>query len=384
MTEQPHDAGSTRRQFLKASATGAAATAMPGVAHAIEKAVSGGPAVEKQITPLRATDQISRWAENLKPALAVPTEPNAVRAWRPRARETIGRLLALDEATTAQPHVESLGRSRHENIVVHRIAIGPADEQPWEAVVMQPAKSQKPRGAWLCLHGHMAGGCSSVTGLVVDAPGGRESLEKYEGDYALQLARRGYVTMAFDFPGFGRRGTEAVPSKQMLSRALMVGRPYLGWCVANAMAALTVLRTWPTVRPDRVGVMGFSMGGTLAGMTAAADERVCAAALSGRFPSWRDRLARGSAMELACIPGMVRQLDLGDMLAAAVPVPLFVSMEVLGDPEKSRQLLAPIRRAYQGFNAMDRLTEYYDNAPRHRFVGEPMYRWIEQSALREG
>ena len=102
MTEQRHDAGSTRRQFLKASATGAAATAIPGVAHAIEKVVSGSPEVEKQFTPLRATDQISRWAENLKPALAVPTEPNAVRAWRPRARETLGRLLALDEAATAQ------------------------------------------------------------------------------------------------------------------------------------------------------------------------------------------------------------------------------------------------------------------------------------------
>ena len=141
MTEKRDVAGSTRRHFLKVS--GAAAMAMPGVADASEDAGPGSATVEKQIEPLTATGQISRWAKSLKPALAVPTEPAAVRAWRSRARETIGRLLFLPTAATAQPGVELLDRRRHKKIVVHRIAIGPADEQPWEAVVMEPADRGK-------------------------------------------------------------------------------------------------------------------------------------------------------------------------------------------------------------------------------------------------
>ena len=368
----------TRRHFLAASAAGMTGSAWPRLARAALGAASSNEA-GKEISVSTASNQISKWAGTLKPALAVPNEPKAVRGWCPRARAKFRELLAVDGKAALSAPQRPLSRERHGQIVLHRVAIELPNEDPWEAFIIEPADVKPPRPAWLCLHGHVPGGASSVTGLLVDSPGGKESLVRFEDDYALQLANRGYVTLAFDFPGFAARGDQSLPSTEMILRALILGRPYLGWCVWNAMAALTVLRSWPSVDPGRVGVTGFSMGGTLSGMLAAVDSRVCAAALSGRFPSWRDRLARGGmASGVACVPGLMSQLDLNDALATAVPKPLFISQEVRGDPEKSRRLLEPIRRAYEGFDAADKLTEYYDAAPRHRFVGKPLYEWVQK------
>ena len=169
-----------------------------------------------------ASNQISKWAGTLKPALAVPNEPEAVRGWCPRARAKFRELLAVDGLAALSAPQRPLSRERHGQIVLHRVAIELPNEDPWEAFILEPADVKPSRPAWLCLHGHVPGGASSVTGLLVDSPGGKESLERFEDDYALQLANRGYVTLAFDFPGFAARGDQSLPSTEMILRALIL------------------------------------------------------------------------------------------------------------------------------------------------------------------
>ena len=338
----------------------------------------------KRKLPPSAKNQLTEWARKTQPALAVPSSPNEIGPWRLRLRRSLRRLLACPGNSAVKPRIRLTKRFQHDNVLVHRITVTPNDRLGFQAIILEPIPASQKRPAWLCLHGCIPGGMSAVTGLIEPNRHGHESLKRFECDYALQLTLRGYVTLSFHFPGFGPRsfyeGSAAPTPAQnhnLFFGSLMLGRPYLGWCLADARTAVQVLRDWPTVQRHRIGATGFSMGGTLAAMLAAVEPHVKAAAVSGRFPSWLERLIQGRIDGLACVPDLLNHMDVGDILAALAPKPLFVSQEVRNDLPKARRLLTGVRRAYRAMHAEQKLTLHYDHAPRHRFVGQPLYQWIE-------
>lgn len=83
-------------------------------------------------------------------------------------------------------------------------------------------------------------------------------------DIAKVLNAAGYVALVFDYRGFGE-------SEGPRGRLLPLEQ------VADARAALTFLSEQPAVDPDRLAVVGISLGGAHAITTAAVDERVKAA-----------------------------------------------------------------------------------------------------------
>jgi dienelactone hydrolase len=272
---------------------------------------------------------------------------------------------------------------RKGDLRVSQLAVTPPQEPgPWEAILLEPADADRRRPAWVCAHGYIPGGMSAVTGLIDATPGGKESLKRYECDYGYQLAKRGYVTLSFHCPGFGSRSDgqpgDTVENK-LVHGALHAGFPYLGWCVSDAMACVSVLRDWPTVALERVGLIGFSMGATIAAWTAAVDDRVSAAVYSGRVASLRARALRGRHLGmLEYLPGGIYpQMDKPDTLAVTAPKPMWVSQEVRDDFPVARSRVAPIKRAYEAMDAADRLTVYFDERGVHKFVGRRAYRWIE-------
>ena len=334
---------------------------------------------------LNTYEQLIREARGERRVLAVPGQAGDIRGWRVRLVRQLRRSMGLAAKRGGRPVVRVRERYRHDDVRVHRLEIGERGEAGFQAVVLEPVGLSGRAPGWLCLHGCIAGGMASVTGLTDDCPAGAESLVQFEDDYGWQLARRGNVTLSFDFPGFGSRCAEGdgqaqtpVRDHRLIFSALALGRPLLGWCLSDAVTALTVLCAWPTVRAGRLGVTGFSMGGTLGGMLAAADRRVKAAAVSGRFTSWRERLMQGRIDGLTAVPGLIHYMDVADILAAVAPTRLFVSQEARGDGRRARQLLAPVRKGYRARDAVEKLSVYYDQGDRHRFVGEPLYEWIDR------
>ena len=318
----------------------------------------------------------------MKPHLSVPNDPGQIAAWRNKARRTLRQLLNVPGTDLMGTSMKRLGSWRHGSLTAHRVLVAQRDSEPFDAIILEPPDLREPRSAWLCLHGSVPGGMASVTGLIEKQKGGRKSLTVFEDDYALQLTRRGYVTMSFHLPGFGSRSdgeppADALPDA-MHFETIMLGRTYLGWCTTDAIAALSVLADWPTVRRMRIGAVGFSSGGTLAAILAAIDARVRAAAVSGRCPSWRQRIAAPGHSYVPRVPSLITQLDLPDILAAVASKPMFISQEVRGNLPLARRFLAPARRAYRALGGKDKLRLYYDRGQRHRFVGEPLYQWIER------
>ena len=99
--------------------------------------------------------------------------------------------------------------------------------------------------AMLCLHPTSPHGKGMVVGLG----------DKPHRNYAEELAQRGYVTLAPDYPGFG----DYVATRKALYDHGYVSCTMKG--IWNHMRCVDLLAGLPEVDPDRIGCIGHSLGG---------------------------------------------------------------------------------------------------------------------------
>lgn len=142
----------------------------------------------------------------------------------------------------------------------------PGDRVP--AYLFVPLGRRPPFAAAVCLHQTTAIGKSEPAGL-----GGKPNLH-----YARELAERGFVTIAPDYPNFG--GYKFDPYAHGYASATMKG-------IWNHIRAVDLLQSLPEVDARRIGAIGHSLGGHNALFLAAFDERIRAVVSSCGFTSFR-------------------------------------------------------------------------------------------------
>jgi dienelactone hydrolase len=130
-----------------------------------------------------------------------------------------------------------------------------------------PFDKRRTAPAVLCLHQTTKIGKGSPAGI-----GDRPTLF-----YAVELARRGYVTLAPDYPYFG--DNQADPYAQGYASATMKG-------IWNHMRCVDLLQSLDTVDGERIGCIGHSLGGHNTLFVAAFDPRIKAAVSSCGFTSF--------------------------------------------------------------------------------------------------
>jgi dienelactone hydrolase len=190
--------------------------------------------------------------------------------------------------------------------------------------LFRPSDPSARRPAVLCLHQHAGQfdlGKSEPAGLAGNP----------EQHYALELARRGYVTLTFDQICFEER-QNAQLAGQLFERFEFTRRVTLGSSLqakmsSDAMRSLDYLAGRPEVDAARLGCIGHSLGGQQALFLAALDERIRCGVSSCGFASlatiFRDRINHNFG---AYVPGLARQADLGDVLALVAPRAFFVGV----------------------------------------------------------
>jgi dienelactone hydrolase len=109
--------------------------------------------------------------------------------------------------------------------------------------------------AVLCLHQTIAIGKGEPAGL------GQQENKRY----GVHLAERGYVTLCPDYPSFDEYAYDFKKSDYQSGSMKAI------W---NNMRAVDLLQSLPEVDPNRIGVIGHSLGGHNAMFTAAFDERI--------------------------------------------------------------------------------------------------------------
>ncbi len=189
------------------------------------------------------------------------------------------------------------------------------------AYVLVPKGLKGKAAAVLCLHQTIGAGKDEPAGLA-----GSKNLH-----YARELADRGYVCLAPDYPGFG--GYNPDPYAAGYASVTMKG-------VWNHMRAVDVLQALPEVDGDRIGVIGHSLGGHNALFVAAFDPRIKAAVTSCGFTSfprymggdlkvWSNRRAYMPRIASAYGNDPKRMaFDFPEVLAAIAPRVVFVNAPV--------------------------------------------------------
>lgn len=123
------------------------------------------------------------------------------------------------------------------------------------AYLLMPKERKGKLPAMLCLHQTTTIGKGEPAGV-----GGLKNLH-----YALELAQRGYVTLAPDYPNFGDYKLD-VYAKGYAS-ATMKG-------IWNHMRGVDLLQALPDVEPTKIGCIGHSLGGHNALFVATFDSRL--------------------------------------------------------------------------------------------------------------
>jgi len=195
------------------------------------------------------------------------------------------------------------------------------DRVPAYLFIPEGLKARAP--AMLCLHQTTEIGKGEPAGV-----GGLPNLH-----YALELAGRGYVTLAPDYPRFGDYAVDVYA--RGYASATMKG-------IWNHMRAVDLLQSLPEVDGERIGCIGHSLGGHNTLFVAAFDERIKVAVTScgfNAFPKYMGGDLTGwshagymprIASEYGC-DARKMPFDFTEVLAAIAPRAVFVNAPLHDD-----------------------------------------------------
>lgn len=252
------------------------------------------------------------------------------------------------------------------------IAVEPGDRLPF--YLMTPKGTTGKAPAMLCLHQTIAIGKKEPAGLGDDR----------SKQYALELTKRGYVTLSPDYPGFGDYEPDVYAMGYV--SATMKG-------IWNHMRCVDFLQSLPEVDPNRIGVIGHSLGGHNALFVSVFDQRLKVAVTSCGFCSfgkyyggdltgwthkgYMPRIAEEFAKDPARMP-----FDFPEVLAAIAPRAVFVNAPLRDanfDVQGVYECLQAAKPVFRLLNAADRLAAIHPDTA-HDFSDDARsaaYRFVD-------
>ena len=254
----------------------------------------------------------------------------------PKVIKTLGK---LPRPVPLNP--ELLVEWREDGLVKQRWVI---DTQPGLSAVLYIFRPEnlaegERRPAILCCHGHGAHGKDPIMGITPD-PDRKGVVDRANANYGLVMAKRGFVTYAIDWLGFGERSSAAKPFNydgyghrdpcNVTSMcATMLGTTLLAMNCHDASQATDFVCDQPYVDADNLGVMGLSLGGTMTTWMMLTDARFRAADVmcyAGPFydVAYRTYNVCGSQVT----PNLFGIVDTPDLLGMIAPRPMLVELGV--------------------------------------------------------
>lgn len=241
------------------------------------------------------------------------------------------------------------------------------------------ASSSNPQPAMICLPGSSKEGKDNPIGFG----------DRAEMAYAHELACRGYVCLALDYPMLHTKEYQTDPYQLGYQSATMKG-------IVNHRRGVDLLQSLPMVNGDKVGVIGHSLGGHNALFLAVFDPRIQAVVSSCGFNIFAkhnggDIRAWSSNYYMPRIKTVYQDdpkqvpFDFTEVLAALAPRPVFANAPLHDQPDfevsgvrDCFDAALPVYR--QIFQAEDRLQVRYPDAG-HRFPAEERqaaYRFLDK------
>lgn len=256
--------------------------------------------------------------------------------------------------------------------------------------------------AYLCLPAEPSGKRPGVLVLHQTTPLGKDESALMGGDeslaFATDLAERGCVTLAPDSITAGERIDAFGPFD---TRGYYLEHPDLsamGKMLYDAQVGLTALAGHPRVDPERLGVIGHSLGAEVALMLAAFDERVTACAAScgyATFKAEQNRLRWARDQWFSYMPklrpvfqqGRLPHWDWDDVLRCIAPRALFQHTtrddEIFTKSKSAYDAGERVRPVWELYRQPDRFVNVLEPG-KHAIAEETkreMYRWLDRQLV---
>ncbi|MGE5611313.1 MAG: dienelactone hydrolase family protein [Bacillota bacterium] len=184
----------------------------------------------------------------------------------------------------------------------------------------------------------------------------------------IRMAKAGFVVLGFDPIGTANRQEERRTFYEQYPHWSLMGK-----MVLDARHAVDAMRANPDVDPNRVFLVGFGMGGMVATLTAAMDERVSGVVSVAGFTPFRtdtDAAGTGGIRRWSHLYGWIPRLgafvgqeakvpvDFDEILASIAPRPMLVMAPKLdwhARHEEVAKAVAAAGKTYERLGAADRL-----------------------------
>lgn len=254
--------------------------------------------------------------------------------WKSGARKLLGELIGLPRMESCALEPVLLERISLEKGISREKVLLQVEPDTWMPVyILIPDGEQK--GTFLALPGHMGAGKYSVAGCG-EIPAVKKSIEQFNYDYGLRLARQGYVAVCPDCRGFGERRDEALQGDepeqflnstcfQLAHMAEPLGQTVIGMCTWDFMRLIDYLYERKEWDVSELGCVGFSGGGMQTLWLTALDERVKRAIISGYLYGYRDSLlVLNGNCSCNYVPHLWEHMDMGDIASLIAPRPFAV------------------------------------------------------------
>lgn len=318
-------------------------------------------------------------------------------AWQRHARATFRQSLLTPDATKPFD-AQKIASEDRGSYTAEKLALNITDDNRISALMLTP-KTPGPHPAIVLLHDH--GSKFDIGKEKMIRPwGNAEQLAsaqawadkfftgRFIGD---ELAKRGYVVIAIDSPGWGDRGPMVYEQQQALaSNYFNLGRSLAGEVAYEDMRTVDFIASLKNVDSQRIGVLGFSMGGFRAWQLAALSEKVAATAVISWFGTYDglmtpgNNVLRGQSAFYMLHPGMPAKMDIPDIASIAAPKPMLIfsgGQDKLFPAQAVSDAFAKVHKVWASQNADDKLVTKSWPALGHVFYQQQqdaVFLWLDK------
>ncbi|WP_145344533.1 alpha/beta hydrolase family protein [Rosistilla ulvae] len=304
--------------------------------------------------PHQINGSFAHLADSSKPAMRWQAETLAQhQQWQQDLRQVVVDLLGkMPERVPLQ--VKWAEEKKFETFTRHKIYVR-TEAAYWAPVYyFVPHQRAAPLPAIVCLHGH-----SGIVPYIGEAKTEKEEAKIRDGqlDYAVYLAKNGYVTAAINVRGWNETsGNQDSGVKnlrrsctQMTMDSLLLGMTPQGLRCWDAMRVIDFLQSREgEVDPEKIGVAGLSGGGTLSMYLPVLDDRVKLAMIGGAFSTYRSSIFPIRHCICNCLPRIMQYAEMDDVVALYAPRPVLL-INGVKDP------IFPIDGAREGFDTLQQV-----------------------------
>ena len=333
-------------------------------------------------------DYLDQRARDWRPLLSF--QGNGPGEWQQWHEDALTKLVELlgDFPEPVDPDPEVIYAVEQDGLIRERVIF---DSEAWMSVpcvVLHPADMPADGSgrAIICCHGHGPFGKEAVAGNTT-TPDLRANIARHHYNYGEEMARRGFLTICPDLRAFGERsdGGNPYPGRDRCNvhflRGVILGIHTLTLNIWDIKCCANYVQTRPEINPERIGMMGLSLGGTMTTFTTAVETRIKAADIIGYVNPWEGfGVNRANFCGSQIVPDIFKYLDTHDIAGLIAPRPLLIEMgihDTCFPIEDQLKGFEGVQRIYEAAGATDRL--WADVHPgEHAFAANRAYEFFDR------